>query len=759
MFQTDTANLMLWDEFNNTVWQSFDHPTNMLLPNQIMLPGGNPVYASQDASSQVEGIGTYSLRVGEAGLVLYVNLDVHEPLAYWTFGFYGSNYTSSILNSCNLPIYVEFFAYLPHSLEYVGVLKQSKAFTSNATRTCNSSRNWTALPAQGLFEINQKWTGGAGRKLALKLEYDGRLNLYSWNTADTAVTSPTTYTLFGDDQPCSLPKLCRQFGVCNPMSATQCSCPSSTNASESFTPRVASDLSQGCSAPGVYLSCANSTNQYLVRLSGIDYFPNNFLEPLKMTIDRCADLCLSNCTCYGAFYRINSGGCFHIFQPLMTLTNQSNSSYVAFIKLQKSSDLGANSSRTAKVSSAAKKWAGIISAPVAIVVLLTLSGTLWWRKSGNKLRQTEEEIFLDTLPGLPPRFQFKQLEVATERFSHKLGQGAFGVVYKGTLPDGTEVAVKKLEGDNVDHGQLKQFRAEVATIGRIHHFNLVRLCGFCVEGSYRILVYEFMENGSLDCLLFSTNVSEEGGNPISLDWLTRLNIAISTARGLAYLHEDCREKILHLDIKPQNILLDKNFVAKVADFGLAKLTKRDQSLVMTQMRGTPGYLAPEWLLLGAVTEKADVYSYGMVLLELISGRCNVDRSLDTDRWFYPAWASQKYSVGEIMELVDTRLQCSSGPSTNEVQKVLQIAFWCIQEDETIRPPMGFVVQMLEGHVEVPEPPIDFHFLQRTEKRVANIMSSSLNESTQQHQPKSTSKQRSMEGAQWNSQPHMLPRQQ
>ena len=753
MFQTDTANLMLWDKSNNSVWQSFDHPTNMLLPNQIMLPGGNPVYASQDESSQVEGIGTYSLTMGEAGLILYVNLDVHEPLAYWTFGFYGSNYTSSILSSCNLPIYAEFFTNLSHSQEYVGVLNQSKAFASNATTTCNS-RNWTTLPAQGLFEINQKWTGSSNKKIALKLEYDGKLNLYSWSTGDTAVTSPTTYTLFGDDQPCSLPKLCRQFGVCNPMSATQCSCPSSTNASESFTPRVPSDLSQGCSAPGVLLSCDENNNttanQYLVRFTGIDYFANNFLQPLQTTIESCADLCLSNCTCYGAFYRIHSGACFHIYQPLMTLTNQSNSSYVAFIKLQKSTSLGANSSTTLK-------RAAIIGAPVAFIVFfLILLGTFWWRKASRKLHQTEEEIFLDTLPGLPPRFQFKQLEVATERFSHKIGQGAFGVVYKGTLPDGTEVAVKKLEGDNLDHGQLKQFRAEVATIGRIHHFNLVRLCGFCVEGSYRILVYEFMENGSLDCLLFQKKLLEEGDNVVSLDWLTRLNIAISTARGLAYLHDDCREKILHLDIKPQNILLDKNFVAKVADFGLAKLTNRDQSLVMTQMRGTPGYLAPEWLLLGAVTEKADVYSYGMVLLELISGRCNVDRSLDIDTWFYPAWASHKYCVGEIMELVDSHLQ-SSGPSKDEVLKVLQIAFWCIQEDETSRPPMGFVVKMLEGHIEVPEPPIDFHFLQRTERRVANIISSSWkNESTQE--PKSILwKHQKKEYTQWNSQPQMLPR--
>jgi len=401
-----------------------------------------------------------------------------------------------------------------------------------------------------------------------------------------------------------------------------------------------------------------------------------------------------------------------------------------------------------------RSWlVGVGGGVLGVVALILFLSLLWRGKFIGVHHLTEEDIFLETLPGLPPRYQFKELEVATAKFTHKLGQGGFGVVYKGILADGTEVAVKRLEGDSFGQGQ-KEFRAEVATIGNIHHFNLVRLCGFCVEGSYRMLVYEFMEHGSLDRLLFKKILVEEGEDGVSLDWLNRLNIAICTARGLAYLHEECREKILHLDIKPQNILLDKNFVAKVADFGLAKLTNRDQSLVMTQMRGTPGYLAPEWLLLGAVTEKADVYSYGMVLLELISGRRNIERALDIDRWFYPAWASQKYCVGEIMELVDIRLQ-SSGPSKDEVLKFLQIAFWCIQEDETSRPPMGFVVKMLEGHIEVPEPPIDFHFIQRTEKRVANIISSSWHESTQE--PKSTWKQQKEE-SQWNSsQPQMFPR--
>jgi serine/threonine protein kinase len=723
VFQTGIANLMLWDKYNNTVWQSFDHPTNQILQGQSMLPNGDPVYSSLDENSQTEGIGNYSLVMGEGGLILSVTLaNETNPLPYWAYGYYGSNYTSSITSTCNLPIHAEFFANLTGT-QYVVVLRQSSSnVTNNGTlNACGASGaiNVTSLPPKGLFKLDPKVVGGVSVKKTLEVDFRGQLVLVLWNSPHDAAT--VAQPLFGADEPCKLPKICYQYGVCNPMSTTQCSCPSSSNASESFTPRTPSDLSQGCSVPGEHVSCDNGStaNQYFVRLSAIDYFANDFTEPLQTTMNNCTQTCLQNCKCYAAFYRITSTECFHTFQPVMTLINQSDSNYVAFIKLQKSSTRALSSSSDMDRT---RNWlVGVGGGVLGVIALILFLSLLWRGKFIGVHHLTEEDIFLETLPGLPPRYQFKELEVATEKFAHKLGQGGFGVVYKGILADGTEVAVKRLEGDSFGQGQ-KEFRAEVATIGNIHHFNLVRLCGFCVEGSYRMLVYEFMEHGSLDRLLFRKILVEEGEDAVSLDWLNRLNIAICTARGLAYLHEECREKILHLDIKPQNILLDKNFVAKVADFGLAKLTKRDQSLVMTQMRGTPGYLAPEWLLLGAVTEKADVYSYGMVLLELISGRRNIERALDIERWFFPAWALKMYACGNVMELVDKRLEFER-PSKAEVRRVLRIAFWCIQEDGSIRPSMGFVVQMLEGHMEVHEPPINFDFLETTQKMVAKIMHS------------------------------------
>ncbi|ERM98381.1 hypothetical protein AMTR_s00072p00040840 [Amborella trichopoda] len=226
-----------------------------------------------------------------------------------------------------------------------------------------------------------------------------------------------------------------------------------------------------------------------------------------------------------------------------------------------------------------------------------------------------------------------------------VGEGPLAV-FKGTLHDKAVVAVKKLEG--LRQGE-KQFRMEVSTIGTIQHVNLDILRGFCSEGTRRLLVYDYMPNGSLDRLLF-----QEGST--ILNWKTRYEIALGTARGIAYLHEKCRDCIIHCDIKPENKLLDGGFSPKVADFGLAKLLGREFSRVLTTMRGTRGYLAPEWISGVAITPKADVYSYGMTLLELISGRRNSDHSEDAKFGFFPNWAAKMIVEDKVLSLLDSKLE-------------------------------------------------------------------------------------------------------
>ncbi|XP_024365302.1 uncharacterized protein [Physcomitrium patens] len=317
--------------------------------------------------------------------------------------------------------------------------------------------------------------------------------------------------------------------------------------------------------------------------------------------------------------------------------------------------------------------------------------------TGSKEDETPAD-FLDTVPSLPPRFSYSKLQKATKNFSRKLGDGAFGSVYEGTLANGARVAVKMLEKTSVQ-GE-KQFRAEVASMGAIRHLNLVRLHGFCSEGTHRLLVYEYMPNGSVDAWLFGKKQGEK-----LLDWEQRLNIALGTARALAYLHEECSDHIIHLDVKPENILLDHQFCPKLSDFGLAKLMDREQSRVVTSMRGTPGYLAPEWLLPhAAVTAKTDVYSFGMVLLELISGRENTNFSLGKEQWYFPAWASKLVGEGRTMELLDKRLHVEEVEyfHKKDAMRAIHCALLCIQDDPSARPPMSRVVHMLQGHVE-PEP--------------------------------------------------------
>ncbi|XP_024369764.1 G-type lectin S-receptor-like serine/threonine-protein kinase SD2-5 [Physcomitrium patens] len=309
-----------------------------------------------------------------------------------------------------------------------------------------------------------------------------------------------------------------------------------------------------------------------------------------------------------------------------------------------------------------------------------------------------ENAFLDALPGLPHRYSYRDLETATKGFKIILGEGGSGEVYYGEFPGETEVAVKRLQ--SAIQGD-KEFRTEVATIGNIHHINLVRLRGFCLEGIHRLLVYEYMKNGSLDQWLFRNDSKR------FLDWPTRFNIALGTAKGLAYLHHDCQERIVHLDIKPQNILLDDMFNAKVSDFGLAKLMSRtDTSQVVTQMRGTPGYLAPEWLLFSAVTDKSDVYSYGMVLLEILSGRKNVSpEESEVEKQYFPRWACRKIEEGgSIDEIVDAQLGSLGELDLQQADRVLRVAMVCIQEDMLARPSMPMVVQMLEGLIQIPLPP-------------------------------------------------------
>eukprot|EP00253_Pinus_taeda_P002437 PITA_02437 len=313
---------------------------------------------------------------------------------------------------------------------------------------------------------------------------------------------------------------------------------------------------------------------------------------------------------------------------------------------------------------------------------------------------------------MPTRYSYSQLKKITNNFAEKLGEGGFGVVYKGKLRNGALVAVKLL--DRHRHSQT-QFMNEVATIGHVHHVNLVRLLGYCFQTHTSALVYEYMVNGSLEKFIFA---GKEKGRV--LRWQQLYSIALGAARGIAYLHHECEKRIIHFDIKPHNILLDSEFTPKISDFGLAKLCgKRDDHISMTVARGTPGYVAPEvWSKdAGPVTDKSDVYSFGMLLLEIVGGRKNMDVQVSrSSQQYFPEWAFKFLESGELgMRLRGGEMEVED---EEKARRVAKIGLWCIQYNYRDRPCMSRVVQMLEGNEDdVISPPVPFNSSSETENHV------------------------------------------
>ncbi|KAG0486472.1 hypothetical protein HPP92_008567 [Vanilla planifolia] len=574
----ETGNLVLVNRQNEYLWESFDHPTCCMLRGQTLRVGQRLTSDSPNPAF---------VTLLDDGLRGFIGSN--PPLLYFAQPPIGMNKSENISGFCILG--KDQFAL------YMGT---KKPFFS------------IALPSDP--------------QLArfLRLDDDGHLRLFTWD--DRWGFTDQFVSLLPN--PCQYPKTCGNYGIC---SDNQCSCPRSPSANFAFfNPVNTSEPTLGCT-PATPLSCGSMESHQLLYMENVSYF--NYVDKsaaaLRMTdVESCKQACLTNCSCKAAFFHCigNSslGDCYlpsEIFSLLADKLKTTLYCSAAFLKVQIPPAAPDVSLSRATVTDALPIWkrrsvivltSGIILAGTSAVSIFALL----IRRPKRRGRQVEYEEQFDYLPGMPARFTYEEIKAATQNFKQKLGQGGFGTVFKGTLNDGTKIAVKRLDG--VGQGK-KEFLAEVETIGGIHHINLVRFVGFCVENSHRFLVLEYVPNGSLDKWIFGRTKDN------ALDWKTRRQIIVDIAKGLSYLHEDCTQRIAHLDIKPQNILLGENFNAKVADFGLSKLIDRDESEVMTRMRGTPGYLAPEWLT-SVITEKVDVYSFGVLVMEILCGRKSLDPS-------------------------------------------------------------------------------------------------------------------------------------
>ncbi|PKI45860.1 hypothetical protein CRG98_033758 [Punica granatum] len=348
----------------------------------------------------------------------------------------------------------------------------------------------------------------------------------------------------------------------------------------------------------------------------------------------------------------------------------------------------------------------------------------YFAKEQPSKERVDAENFIRTYRStLLTGYSYRDLKKMANGFKEKLGEGGYGNVYKGKLLDGRVVAVKVLDKSGSE-GQ--DFINEVATIGRIHHLNIINLFGFCLQGPKQALVYEYMPNGSLADLLGKKGAS------LQLGMEKLLEIAIGVAHGIAYLHGGCESRILHLDIKPQNILLDQNLIPKISDFGLAKIYSRHRSAItVTGPRGTYGFIAPEIFMrnLGNPSHKSDVYSFGMLLLEMAGARTSqaeIKANASSSESYFPEWIYDRLNQEKInTECSDSLVEENSLVS----RKMLMVGIWCIQVNPRDRPSMPLVLEMLSGSVEdIKMPPRPCFFspprIQLEELHSLNVESSS-----------------------------------
>ncbi|XP_057837439.2 G-type lectin S-receptor-like serine/threonine-protein kinase LECRK3 [Cryptomeria japonica] len=663
----DSGNFVLINPTEGNVWQSFDFLTDTLLPGQ-MLKWKSVMYSKASATNYSSG--RFELVLQEDGnLVLYpVERVGEEQGAYWSSGTY--KYSDNPINL----IFDE----------------SGELYLKNDTRIEN---------------ITDGETEGGRFLRRVTLNSDGILGMYIWNADGDTSWYPLWQSV---TDPCSEVKgQCGRNGICQISSLNQplCVCPPGFH----FTDKE--DHFRGCSPnspPGQ--SCSASAVMY--KLDKTDWttegnhltdLSNDYMVLDNTTETECKKACMDDCMCTVVTFEDRL--CHKKRLPLIDGYQELSVSAITFVKVKEedSSPPISNQAPLPRLPNEVSKKGKVDQRLVIGISLMGCSSALvaasiliiWLCWCGRvKLADADEE-------GLAA-FSYKDIEFATGGFREEIGSGAFGRVYKGTLTDSSAIAVKTLDKLLPDGLADKQFRTEMSVIGMSHHKNLVQIYGFCDQDAHKLLVYEYVTNGSLDRALFV----DRG----FLSWRTRVQIATGTARGILYLHEECTEQVVHCDIKPQNILLDDNYNPKISDFGLAKLMKAEQTRTFTGARGTKGYVAPEWHKNIAITVKVDVYSFGVMLLEIICCRKTINLDAPENEMFLSQWVYECLKHNSLDKLVEKQRSEGIVIDSTQLERMVLVGLWSIQENPSLRPSMKKVVQMLEGTVEIALPPSPDSFI-------------------------------------------------
>jgi hypothetical protein len=647
----NSGNFVIYNSDRKIIWKSFEHPTDTILPSQRLF-AGKELFSSISETDHSKGI--FRLKMQNDGNLVQYPVDTPDTAqnAYFatSAGGFGDNVT--------LNMDADGYLYLLNATSFnIGNLTQGGFPTAETIYLAR-------LDADGIFRLyshhlilNENWS-------------------IAWSSSNDM---------------CNTKGVCGLNGLCilNDLKA-ECLC------LPGFEMVQQGNWTAGCQRNFTAESCKSKLMQEVPNTIWEDVSYSALTVPFK---DSCKQACLEDCNCEAALFKDRT--CQKQRFPLRYGRRQLTDSYIAFIKVSMSTQTTYTTPNGNKHKENKQEFRVDILIICASFVafgcmMLAISGIVFY-KSHFRYRKLSCDGIVELSDEFAPRpFTYSELQQVTGGFRGEVGRGSFGAVYKGVISNGQKVvAVKRLE-KVLAEGE-REFQTEMKVIGRTHHRNLVRLLGYCHDGIHRLLVYEYMSNGSLADALFTPEK-----RPC---WDERMGIARNIARGILYLHEECEQQIIHCDIKPQNILMDEHRCAKISDFGLAKLLKQDQTRTFTGIRGTRGYVAPEWHRKLPITVKADVYSYGIVLLEIICCRKCVDWNLPEKEAVLEEWAYHCFEAGDLAKLLG-----DEEVDQKQVERMVKLGLWCVQYEPSLRLSMKNVLLMLEEIVDIPIPPRSDSFL-------------------------------------------------
>ncbi|XP_031392613.1 G-type lectin S-receptor-like serine/threonine-protein kinase At4g27290 isoform X2 [Punica granatum] len=634
----DSGNLVLkYDNSESYLWQSFDHPTDMLLAEMKLgwdFKVGLERHIRSWTSMEDPSPGRFSYRMDIRGFP-QIRLFESNTTRYRSIPHFGSIQATNNLVFIPTLVYDSqeaYYSYVPHD-------------QNTLTR----------------FVMN----------------YTGKLQRYMWN--NQALNWTLLYELPSDS--CDEYAKCGPNAVCVTVNSLQ-SCKCLTG----YVPKSGQDsdtlnlwYSGGCTRKNPF-NCSGPEG--FKRVKKVKLPDLLQFEMINSLIQECEQMCLRNCTCtaYASTSDSRGGrGCVLWFGDLLDIREINDyGNEDLFIRVM-ASEIEGNSKR--------RKWVLAVAVVLSVASAMFCLWAFWRRRKGEGVRFNvhagEQENFE------LPTFDVVMISQATNNFSHynKIGEGGFGPVYKGQLPNGQEIAAKRLS--ETSRQGLNEFKNEVMLIAKLQHRNLVKLLGCCIEGEERMLVYEYMPNGSLDTFIFGTKRGS------CLAWRRRLNIIVGIARGLLYLHRDSRLTIIHRDLKASNMLLDSEMNPKISDFGMARTFAGDQLLEKTKrIVGTYGYMSPEYAVDGLFSVKSDVFSFGVLLLEIVSGKRNREFHHTDNHFNLLGHAWKLWIEGKAHELIDARMEDSFPFS--EVMRCIQVGLLCVQKRPEDRPTMSSVLLMLDS---------------------------------------------------------------